>query len=67
MSGFGVAFVSGESGNAGAEAAMNVILQAGARMRSSEINGAGWNQETLVDEMKNAARETGGKVRAEIE
>jgi len=64
---FGVAFVGGETGDAGSEAAMNVILQARARMAASKINGAAWDEEALVNEMQDAAGEAGGKIRTEIE
>src|SRR5205807_7277933 len=67
VGGFGVAFVGGESGDARAETAMNVILQARPRMGTSEIDRARWNEKTFVDEMENAAREAGGKIRAEVE
>jgi len=66
VGGFGVAFVGGEARDAGAEATVNVILQARARVGTSEIDGAGWNEKTFVDEVKNTAREAGGKVRPEI-
>src|SRR5260221_3538491 len=67
VGGFGVAFVSGEARDAGTEATVNVILQARARVGTSEIDGAGWNEKTFVDEVKNTAREARGKKWAEVE
>ena len=55
--GFGVAFVGGESGDAGPQAAMNVVLQAGARMSAREVHGAGGHAKMLVDEVHDAVRQ----------
>ena len=35
-------------------------------MKAREVHGAGRNEKAFVDEMQNATRQTGGKVRAEI-
>jgi hypothetical protein len=59
--------VGGQSFDAGAEAALDVILQAGTRMGAREVHAATRNQEAFVNEMQNAASQAGGKERAEIE
>jgi hypothetical protein len=50
-----VSIIRGEASDARAETAMNVVLQARARMRTRQVNRAGWNEKTLVDKMQNAA------------
>src|SRR5208283_1727057 len=65
--GFSVAGVGGKAGDAGSEAAVNVVLQARARMILGEIDKTGGNQKALVNEMLDAAREAGRKVGAKIE
>ncbi len=64
--GLGVGVVGGEAGNAWAVAALNVVLQAGARMVAREIDVAARNHEALVDEGEDAAREIRGEIGAEI-
>ncbi len=64
--GFGVAFIGDEAGDAGAEAAVNVILKTGTRMRARKVHSAGWHAEMFVDEVDEAVGETRREVRAEI-
>ena len=56
----------GESLNAGAEAAVNVVLQAGARMIAREIDLATGNEEAAMDEFDDAVGQIAGKVRAVV-
>jgi hypothetical protein len=49
--GFGVAGIGGQTSNAGAEAAVNVVLQARTGMIFCEIDKAGRDEETFVNEM----------------
>src|SRR5258708_4075215 len=65
--GFRVAFVGGESRDARAEATLDVILQAGTRVSARKVHGAGRNQKPLVHEVKDAARQARGEIRAEVE
>ena len=65
--GLGVALVGGESGDARPQAAMNVILQAGARMVAREVHGAGRDAEMFVNEVHDAVRQAMREVRAEVE
>ena len=64
--GFGVGVICGEAGDAGAVAALDVVLQTGARMIAGEIDVAAGNHEALVDEGKDAAREIRGEIWAEV-
>ncbi len=57
---------SGEALDAGAEAAMNVVLQAGARVVAREIDLATGQQEAAMDELHHAVGEVAGEVRAVI-
>ena len=65
--GFGVALVRGEPGDARTEAAMNVILQTGARMAAREIDSTARHKKPFVNEMEYAAREACREIGAEIE
>ena len=65
--GFGVLLVGGEACDARAVAALNVVLEAGARVIAREIDVAAGDHEALVDEGEDAAREIRGKIRAEVE
>ncbi len=60
--GFRVAFIGDEFIHARAQAAVDVILQAGTRVRAREINGARRHKKVLVDQMHKPVRETGRKV-----
>ena len=61
-----VGFGRGEAFNAGTEAAMNVVLQAGARMIAREIDFATGQEKTAMDELDHAIGEVAGEVRAVI-
>jgi hypothetical protein len=65
--GFRVLLVGTETRDARAEAAFNVVLQTGARMIARQIDIARRHHEALVYERKDAAREAGWKIGAEIE
>src|SRR5690242_21144292 len=65
--GFGIALVGGEAGDARAEAALDVILQAGARMATRQVHVARRHHEALVNEVENAAGKTCWEIRPEIE
>src|SRR5208283_3220498 len=65
--GFSVAGVGGKAGDAGSEAAVNVILQAGAGMILREIDKTRGNKKALVNEVQDAASEAGRKVGTKIE
>ena len=56
----------GESFDAGAEAAMNVVLQAGAGMVAREIDLAAGEEKAAMDEFDDAVGEIAGKVRAVV-
>ena len=64
--GFRVAFVSDQAGDAGAEAAVNVVLQAGARMRAGQVHGAGRDQKMFVDQVNHLIRQARWEIGAEI-
>ena len=57
---------SGEIFHARAQAALDVELQAGTRMKAREIDLARGNQKIAVDEIDDAIREVGGEVRAVV-
>ncbi len=61
-----VDFRRGESFDAGAEAAMNVVLQAGAGMVAREIDLATGDEKAAMDELDDAIGEVAGKVRAVV-
>ena len=56
----------GEFFDAGAEAAMDVVLQAGARMVAREIDFATGDEKAAVDEFDDAVGEVAGKVGAVV-
>ena len=56
----------GEAFDAGAEAALDVVLQAGARVVAREVDLATGDEEAAVDEVDQAVREVAGKVGAEV-
>ena len=56
-----------EAFDAGAEAALDVVLQAGARMIAREIDLAARNQEAAMDEVDQPMREVAGEVWAEVQ
>ena len=64
----GLAVVVGgdEVFDAGAEAALDVVLQAGARVIAVEIDLAAGDEEAAVDDVDEAMREVAGKVGAEV-
>ena len=62
-----IAVVRGKTSDARAETAVNVVLQARAGMSAGEVDGAGWNEKALVDEVENAPGEASGKVGAKVE
>ncbi len=53
---------SDEAFDAGAEAAVDVVLQAGARMVAREIDLAAWDEEAAMDELDDAIGEVAGEV-----
>ena len=63
--GLAVGFRRGEAFNAGAEAAVNVVLEAGARVEAGEVDLAGGQQKAAMDELGDAvgevARENKGR------
>ena len=61
-----VGFGRGEAFDAGAEAAVNVVLQAGARMVAREIDLATGDEKAAMDELDDAVGEVAGKVRAVV-
>jgi hypothetical protein len=61
-----VRVVGGEAFDARSQAAVNVILQARLGMEAREVDLAGRHQKMAVDEVHQAVRQVGGKVRAEI-
>ena len=63
----GVFLVRGKAGDAGTPAAVNVILQAGARMLPRQVHGAGGNAEVFVNEMHDAVGEAVREKRPEID
>ena len=52
--------------NAGAEAALDVVLQAGTRVVAVEVDLAAWDQEAAMDHVDEAVRQVARKVRAEV-
>ena len=64
--GFAIRLGRDESFYAGAEAAFDVVLQAGARMVAIEVDLAAWDEEAAMDEIDQPVREVSGEVRAEI-
>ena len=56
----------GEAFNAGAEAAVDVVLQAGARMVAREIDLAAGDEKAAVDEFDDAVGKVAGKIRAVV-
>ena len=62
--GLAVSFRRGESFNAWAEAAVNVVLKAGARVKAREVDLAGGQQEAAMDEFGHAVGQIAGEVRA---
>src|SRR5205814_3810482 len=65
--GFGIALVRSEAGYARPETALDVILQARARVGARQIHAAGRNEKPLVDKVQNAASQARGKIGAEVE
>ena len=63
---FGVDFRRGQSLDARAQAAVNVVLQAGARMVAREIDLATGQQKAAMDEFDHAIGQVAGKVRAVV-
>ena len=55
-----------QSFDARAQAALDVVLQAGARMVAGEIHLADGNQKAAVDQVDEAVGQIAGKVRAEV-
>ncbi len=55
-----------KSFDAGAEAALDVVLQAGARMVAREIDLAAWNEEAAMDQVDETVGQVAGKVGAEV-
>ncbi len=64
--GVGVDLRRGEAFNAGAEAAVNVVLQAGAGMVAGEIDLATGNEKAAMDELDDAVGQVAGKVGAVV-
>ena len=64
---FGVARVADQTGNAGAEAALDVVLKAGPGVRAGEVHATTGHQEALVDEVHQAVRQAVGEIGAEVE
>ena len=64
--GVGVKLGGGEAFNAGAEAAVDVVLQAGAGMVAGEIDLATGNEKAAMDELDDAIGEVAGKVGAVV-
>jgi hypothetical protein len=65
--GLGVLLFGGETPDTRPVAALDVVLQTGPRMMAREIHVARRHHKALVNERENAAGETWGKIRAEIE
>src|SRR5712671_7766331 len=65
--GFRVALFGGESGDTRTLAALDVILQTGARMAAREVHAAAGDHKSLVNEMQNAAGQTSREERPEVE
>ena len=65
--GFGVTLGSGESFDARAETAPDVVLQARPRMIAVQVDLARRNQKVAVNEIDDAIRQAGREVRAEVE
>ncbi len=66
MDGLLVGFGRGKAFDAGAEAALDVVLQAGARMVARQIDLAAGDEEAAVDEVDQPMREVARKIRAEV-
>ena len=62
----GVGLGRGQAFDAGAEAALDVVLQAGARVVAREVDLATGDEEAAVDEVDQAMREVAGEVGAEV-
>ena len=56
----------GQAFDAGAQAALDVVLQAGARMVAREIDLAAWDQEAAMDQVDQPMREVAGEVWAKV-
>ena len=52
--------------DAWAEAALDVVLEAGARMVAVEVDLAAWDEEGAVDDVDETVREVAGEVGAEV-
>jgi len=61
-----VIFLRDQAFDAGAEAALDVVLQAGARMIAVEVDLAGRDEEAAMDDVDKAMREVAGEVWAEV-
>ena len=64
--GFGVGFLGGEVFNAGAEAATDVVLEAGAGVETGEIDLATGKKKAAMDEVDDAVGEVAGEVGAVV-
>src|ERR1700731_4599601 len=64
---FGVDLRRGELLHARSETALDVVLQAGTRMITRQINFAGWDQEMPVNEIDDAISQVGRKERTIID
>jgi hypothetical protein len=64
--GLGVGLGGGEAFDAGAEAAVDVVLETGAGMVAREIDLATGNEKAAMDELDDAVSEVAGKVRAVV-
>ena len=62
----GVGLIGGEPFDARAQAAVDVVLQAGLRVVARQIHLAGRHQKMAVDEVHQAVRQVAGEVRAEV-
>ncbi len=66
LDGVGVELGGGESFDAGAEAAVNVVLEAGAGVVAGKIDLATGDEKAAMDELDDAPGEVAGKVRAVV-
>ena len=55
-----------EAFDTGAEAALDVVLQAGTRVVAVEVDLAAWDQEAAMDDVDEPVRQVAGKVRTEV-
>jgi len=64
---FRIAFVRRQPGYARPQTPLDVVLQARPRVAARQIHRAGRNEEALVHEMQNPARQARRKVRAKVD